>query len=221
MGAVLAWALVLPGCDEPNKGAAETEAATGEAKPPVEIVVRSVSVQRTVDGKDKEQSWSAIEGKVFVVVTTDVAHNRCEEGDKIDSKEAALEVSGDDKPESVGGGAKSDELCVLCQATDAVACSGGFARMRPFTFVFQVDEKADVANAKLRYRGAEAELSKAKIADRRGNAELEAQIEAKKAQLAKMKKELENTGNKASGEILISEMKALEAEIASLEAKLQ
>lgn len=217
---VLAWVLWLPGCEEPKKDADET-VAPAEGKPPVEVVVRSVSVQRTVEGKDKDQSWSALEGKVFVVVTTDVAHNSCDEGDKIDSKEAALKVDGDDKPESVGGGAKAEELCVLCQATDAVSCSGGFARMRPFTFVFQVDEKADVANAKISYRGAEAELGKAKITDRRGNAELEAQIEAKKQQLVKMKKELENTGNKASGEILISEMKALEREIATLEEKLQ
>ena len=55
--------------------------------------------------------------------------------------------------------------------------------------------------------------------DRRGNAELDKKIQDKADQLAKMRKQLENTGNKANGEILIGEMNEVKAEIEKLKAQ--
>jgi hypothetical protein len=76
-----------------------------------------------------------------------------------------------------------------------------------------------VDKTQLRYKERDAALAGVKVTDKRGNADLDKEIAAKKAQLDEMRKKLENTSNMASGQIIESEMAQLKAEIAALEAK--
>jgi phosphoribosylanthranilate isomerase len=210
------------GCDSPKEGGGSEAAPSAASKPAVSLVVRSVALQKTISppGKsDEDDSFSALDGKVYALVTADVALNSCADGEKVDSKLASIELAGGAKGEVVGGGLKPENVCVLCQATSEDACSGGSTQLAPFTFVFQVPEDADMSKAQMAYKDAKAPLSDGKLTDRRGNDELEEKIKAKKEQLAQMKKTLENTGTKARGELLIGEMEVLEKEIKDLEAK--
>jgi len=192
----------------------------------VQVVVRKVSIQKTITGKppargEDPETYTALDGKVYAVVTAEIAHNDCKDGEQIDSKQASLTLDGKPGGEVQGGGETPEELCVLCQAKTSAGCSGGRAKLKPFTFVFAVDEKADVNKAVLQYEGADAELSVAEITDRRGNEEIEAQIADKREQIAAMKKKLENTGNVARGKIIEGEIEAIEKEIADLKAKMK
>ncbi|MEQ9322762.1 MAG: hypothetical protein RIF41_26590 [Polyangiaceae bacterium] len=219
--------LTFAACDDPKKedpSAGPTTSAA--AKPAVQVVVRTVAIQKTVAGKppargEDPETYTALEGKVYAVVSAEIAHNDCKDGEEIDSKQASLEIDGKPAGEVQGGGETPEELCILCQAKAPSGCSGGRAKLKPFTFVFAVDEKADVKTAILKYKGADAKLEVAEVTDRRGNEEIEAQIAEKREQIAAMKKKLETTGNVARGKIIEGEIGAIEKEIADLEAKMK
>ena len=91
--------------------------------------------------------------------------------------------------------------------------------MRPYTFVFSVPEDADVTKAKLRYGGGESALSDAKIADRRGNDEINQKIREKEQQIAQLQKKLENTGSVPAGKLILQEMDEIKREIEVLKGK--
>jgi hypothetical protein len=221
----LCLALSIAACDSPKESAAGGAAsATATARPAVQLVVRTVSLQKTVTaapepGVDEAETFTALAGKVYAVVSADIAHNDCKDGDTVDSKLASLIVDGKPAGEVQGGGEDATRLCVLCQAKAPSGCSGGRAKLRPFTFVFAVDEKADMKKAMLRYKGADAKLEVAEITDRRGNEELDGKIAEKREQIAAMKKKLENTGNVSRGHIIEGEIQSIENEIKELEAK--
>ncbi|MCA9624880.1 MAG: hypothetical protein KC731_37910 [Myxococcales bacterium] len=209
-------------CDSPKESATETPSAAATSRPAIELVARKVSIDQTLKtepqgGGDEMEEHPALEGKVWVVVTADIAHNDCQEGEEIDSKLASLVLDGKPAGEVQGGGESPEKICVLCQAKVKAGCSGGRANLRPFTFVFAVDAKADVKNATLQYKGREAKLSVAEINDRRGNDEINAKIAEKKAQVAEMKKKLEGTGNVSKGHIIEGEIAEIEREIKELE----
>lgn len=220
--------LAFAACDDPKKedAAGGPEPSAAEAKPSVQVVVRKVAIQKTITGKppargEDPETYTALEGKVYAVVTAEIAHNDCKDGEEIDSKQASLELDGKPAGEVQGGGETPEDLCILCQAKAPSGCSGGRAKLKPFTFVFAVDDKADVKTAVLKYKGADAKLEVAEITDRRGNEEIEAQVAEKREQIAAMKKKLENTGNVARGKIIEGEIAAIEKEIADLEAKMK
>ncbi|MBW2457888.1 MAG: hypothetical protein JRI68_25505 [Deltaproteobacteria bacterium] len=218
--------LLLPAlmaCDSSNKDG-DPSSPTAAAKPAVVIVARDVTVEKTIQGHApgggvEEESWSAVDGEVYVVVTADLVHNQCAEGDKIEAKNATLLVPDKGEIKISGGGATLRDLCVMCQPSDALDCSGGSAEMRPYTFVFSVPEKTDVAKAKVRYGGGESPLSDAKIADRRGNDKINKQIRHKEIQIAGMQKKLENTGSVAGGKLILQEMDEIRREIEVLKNK--
>lgn len=217
--------LLLPtlmACDASNKDGDPTS-PTAAAKPAVVIVTRDVTVEKTVTGHApgggvEEESWSAVDGEVYVVVTADLVHNQCAKGDKLEAKNATLLV---DKTEITvaGGGVNLRDLCVMCEPSDALDCSGGSAEMRPYTFVFSVPEKTDVAKAKVRYGGGESPLSDAKITDRRGNDEINKKIRHKEIQIAGLQKKLENTGSVSAGKLILQEMDEIRREIEVLKNK--
>lgn len=199
-----------------------TDAPAASARPPVEIVARTVNIRknmttRPVDGQGEDDKWTAVDGKVYAVVTVDIAHNACKAGDKIETSKALLKTpEGEVKP--VGGGPKDDKLCVQCQPTEALDCNTA-GRLRPYTFIFEVAEKGDVKKATLHYAGREAPLGVARMSDSRANEELSKEIEAKQEELSKLKKELENTSNIANGKVIQSEMERIQKEIEALEKK--
>ena len=210
-------------CDSKKEGG-DTTASAASDRPAVEVVVRKVALQKTITkrakaGGDDEESWDALDAQVYAIVTADVAHNACKDGDKIDIRKASIVLPGGKTSAAVGGGVSPEEVCVLCQASEPAGCSGGRAPLRAYTFVFSVPEKADVSKLSMRYEGREAALSGGEITDKRANDELDKQIKEKEEKLEAMKKELENTGNKADGEILLGEMAALKKEIDGLKAK--
>ncbi len=215
---------LLAACDEPKGTGGEASASAAAAKPAIQVVVRRVSVQKKITGPPpvrgaEPETWTAFEGKIYAVVTADLVHNSCKEGDKLDAGKASLKLPDGGKAELKGGGANKDSLCVLCQPSEKLACSGGQAGMRPFTFIFSVPEKADVSKATLSYSGVESALSDGELTDRRGNDDLDREIEAKKQQLAVLKKKLENTSNTANGKIILGEMDVLKKKIEALEKK--
>jgi len=219
---VLCSLLSLPfGCDSPKTQEGGTTAASA-SKPAVQVVVRAVELATTISrhaaaGGGEDESWSALEGKAYAVVTADLVHNQCAAGDKITTERASLVLAGGAKAETTGGGVSPDKLCVLCAASDAVDCRGGVAAMRPFTFVFSVPASADLSKAKLHYGDQQAPLSDAKIVDKRGNEKLDRQIQAKQDEIKALKKKLENTGSQSAGKIILSEIDAKKGEIAALE----
>jgi len=219
----LAVVSTLLACDPPTEGGGGTSTPTS-TRPPIELVVRAVELQMTVTrrgsaGGGEDESWTALEGKMYAVVTAEVAHNRCEDGEKIDTKEASLLLPGNEKAEVVGGGATLEKLCVLCQATEPLNCSDGQAPLRPFTFVFSVAKSVDVSKGQLRYRGKDAELSVVAISDKRGNDALDVQIKEKEQAVAMLRKKLENTGSISEGKIIIGEMDELKRQIDELKKK--
>jgi hypothetical protein len=215
--------LSMLACDSKKEGG-DTTASAATDRPAVEVVVRKVALQKTITkrakaGGDDEESWDALDEQVYAIVTTEIAHNGCKDGDKIDIRKASIVLPGGKSSAAVGGGTSPEEVCVLCQASEPAGCSGGRAPLKSYTFVFSVPEKADASKLSMKYDGREAALSGGEITDKRGNDELDKQIKEKEEKLAAMKKELENTGSKTSGEILISEMEALKKEIDALKAK--
>jgi hypothetical protein len=218
--------LSLAACDSEKEGGGAAPTAEATARPSVQIVVRKVSIQKTVTGEppargEDPETYTALDGKVYAVVTADIAHRDCKAGEQIDSKLASLTIDGKPGGEVQGGGETPEKLCILCQAKVDAGCSGGAAKLKPFTFVFSVDEKAAVDEAVLQYKGQEAKLGVAEITDRRGNEKIEAEIAQKREQIAAMKKKLENTGNVARGKIIEGEIAAIEKEIEDLEAKMK
>lgn len=214
---------MLPACDSAKQGGEAMPSAP--ARPAVELVVRNVALQETIKrqapagGAEEDESWDALDGKIYAIVTADIGLNDCADGDKLDSRKASLLLAGGQPAVAEGGGADPEKLCVLCQAVESAGCRGGQAPLRRFTFVFSVPASSDVSKAQLRYQDRDVPLSVAPITDKRGNDEIDQQIEAKQAKLDEMKKQLENTGNKADGAILIGEMEALKKEIETLKKK--
>jgi len=212
---------ILLACNSPKGG---SETAPGAAtKPGIDLVVRSVAIQKTIKkgavAGEEDERWDALDGKVYAIVTADIGLNSCTDGDKIDSRKASLLLDGGQPAATEGGGPNPEKLCVLCQPSESAGCRGGQAPLHRFTFVFSVPEKSDIGKAQLRYQDRDAPLSVADITDKRGNDELDKQIEEKEAKLKAMKKRLENTGSKADGEILIGEMDALKKESDTLKKK--
>ncbi len=223
---LLAAALALPllvACDEGEQPTAAGP-AVGSSRPAIDLVVRTVGIKknmstRPVDGKGEDDAWTAIDGKVYALVKVDMAHNACKEGDQLETSKALLKTpEGEVKP--IGGGARDDQLCMQCQPSEKLDCAAA-ARLSPYTFIFEVDEKSDIAKAELHYGEQKAPLSVAKVTDSRGNDALNQEIEAKKAELDKLKKELENTSNIANGKVIQSEMERIRKEIEALEKKQQ
>ena len=206
------------GCDETSKESSDVPGASS-ARPAIDLVVRTVELKknmstRPVDGKGADDEWTAIDGKIYAIVTADMAHNACKAGDKIETSKASLTMGGA-KIAPVGGGPNLDKLCVQCQPTEALDCNNA-SRLRPYTFIFEVDEKGDVSKATLAYHDKEAALGVAKLTDSRANDEVTAEIDVKKAELAQLKK---NTSNMANGQVIQSEMERIRKEIAALESK--
>jgi hypothetical protein len=213
----------LMACDPPDKGG-DTTGAGPAAKPATQVVVRSVTIEKTIKGRAPSggvelESWSAMDGHVYTVVTADLVHNKCAPGDKIDTKNASLIVPGADQIAIAGGGATARDVCVMCQPSEPLNCSGGSAEMRPYTFVFSVSKDADVTKAKLRYQGQEAPLADAKLTDRRGNDKIDKQIQAKEQQIARLQKKLEGTGSVPAGKLILGEMAEIKQEIETLKSK--
>jgi len=220
---LLAPAMALLACDSDNKGG-DTTVPTAAAKPAVVVVAREVTVEKTIKGHAPgggvaEESWSATEGQVYAVVTADLVHNRCSPGDKIEAKNATLLVPGTDEVKVAGGGATLRDLCVMCQPSAPLDCSGGSAEMKPYTFVFSIPEKAEVAKIKLRYAGGESPLSDAKIADRRANDEVNQKIREKEKEIARLQKKLENTGSVSAGKLILQEIDEIKRDIEVLKSK--
>lgn len=211
---------LVTACDETAASGPDTPAAS--ARPPVEIVVRTVNIKknmttRPVGGQGDDEKWTAIDGKVYAIVTVDIAHNNCKAGDKIETSKASLKApEGEVKP--VGGGSKDDKLCVQCQPTEELDCNTA-GRLRPYTFIFEVDEKGDVKKANLHYAGRDAPLAVARVTDSRANEAVAKEIEAKQEELSQLKKKLENTSNIANGKVIQSEMDRINKEIQALEKK--
>jgi hypothetical protein len=217
----LAAITALAGCPESTKEGADLPTA-GSARPAVELVVRTVNIKknmttRAADGKGDDDEWTAVDGKVYAIVTFDIAHNDCKAGEKIETSKAVL-VAGGDKIQPVGGGPNLDKLCVQCQPSEALDCDTA-SRLRPYTIIFEVDEKADVSKTKLTYRDREVPLDVAKLSDSRANDAVGDEIEAKKAELTQLRKKLENTSNLANGKVIQSEMDRIRKEILVLEKK--
>ena len=216
--------LIVPllGCDSPKDSGGSTPASAAAAKPSVEVVARSVGLLATITGNapgaGEKETWEALEGQMYAVVTAEIARNDCADGDKLSSAHASIIV--DKKTiKATGGGELADKLCVLCQAEEEKGCSGGAGPLKPFTFVFSIPKDADITKAKLRYKDSDAELSSAKLTDKRGNDEVNAEIKAKRAQIEKLKKKLENTGSIPKGKIILGEIEQIEKEIETLEGK--
>ncbi len=218
--------LLLPAvvaCDPPKKDG-DPASPTATAKPAVVVVAREVTAEKTIKGHAPgggvdEESWSAVDGEIYVVVTADLVHNQCAKGDKIEAKNATLLIPDKGEMKVTGGGVTLRDLCVMCQPSAPLDCSGGSAEMRPYTFVFSVPDKTVVANAKLRYSGGESPLSDAKITDRRGNDEINKKIRHKEIQIAGLQKKLENTGSVSGGKLIIQEMDEIRREIEVLKNK--
>ena len=219
LAASLLVASLVSGCEESSQEQA-SPAASAKSGPDINLVVRTVELKknmktRPVEGTGDDESWTAVDGKIYAIVTADLAHNACKAGDKIETSKAALTTpEGEIKP--VGGGSTLDKLCVQCQPTEDLDCNNA-SRLRPYTFLFEVGENSDVKKAKLTYRGQESALSSAKIKDSRGNDEISQKIAQKQAQIDQLKKKLENTSNVANGKVIQSEMAALQKEIDTLE----
>jgi hypothetical protein len=217
-------ALLALACDSPPS-TATAGTSTSSTRPPVQLVARTVEVQKTITGRspgggrDDEESWTADEGRKYVLVTVDLLHNQCAEGDRIAPKEASLVLAGTETAEVAGGGATRETVCVLCEPNVPVDCRGGQAPMRPYTFVFAVAESTDLTKAKLRYRGQDAELAVATITDKRGNEEIDRQIMEKKDEIARLKKELERTGSKSAGEVILQDIAERNRAIEELQKK--
>ncbi len=209
----------LLACDSSSKDGDGSKGASSSA-PAIQLVVRTATVQKSLTGRSpessQEESWTAFDGKVYVVVTADLVHNQCKKGDKLEADQGVLLISDKVKAEAVGGGDKLASVCVLCEPSVVLDCGGGQAPMRPYTFVFEVAEKADVSKAKLRYRGHEAELAKGTIRDKRGNEKLNAEIKTKRAKVTALRKKLLNTADD-SGKLIQEEIKQLEKDIKKLE----
>ncbi len=213
----------LTACDSAKDGG-DTTAPGPAAKPAIQVVARTVAIEKTIKGHSpgggtEVESWSASDGQVYVVVTADLVHNKCAKGDKIETKNASLLIPGADQIAIAGGGATKRDVCVMCQPSEPLDCSGGSAEMRPFTFVFSVPKDADVPKAKLRYGGQESPLSDAKITDRRGNDKIDKQIQAKEQQIARLQKKLEGTGSVPAGKLILGEMAEIKQEIETLKSK--
>ncbi len=218
---VLIGSCLVAGCDESDKGGAAT-AALASARPAIDLVVRTVEIRKSmttppVGGQGDDDEWTAVDGKVYAIVTVDLAHNDCQKGDKIETSKAVLSAP-EGKIQPVGGGPKLDKLCVQCQPSEALDCNTA-SRLRPFTFIFEVGENTDVEKTTLGYRDRTAPLSVAKHSDMRANDAIGEEIAAKKAELTKLRKSLENTSNLANGRVLQSEMDRVRKEIAALEKK--
>jgi hypothetical protein len=217
---ILPFALsALTGCDTPSETGASTTSAAA-ARPAIEVVARQVSLVATLTGNapgaSEKETWEALDGQMWVVVTAEVARNECADGDKISSAHASLIV--DKKTiKATGGGETEGKLCVLCQAEEPKGCSGGSSGLKPFSFVFSVPKDADTSKAVLRYKDRDAALSGAKVIDKRGNDEVNAEIKGKHAQIEKLKKTLENTGSIPKGKIILGEIEQIEKEIEALE----
>jgi hypothetical protein len=221
-GLMFSAILVLSACDSPKEGATGAPAEAGSARPPVEIVARAIEVKKTLStppaakGGEAEE-WTATEGKAYAIITAELAHNKCADGDTIDTSLASLVLEGGTE-KALGGGHKPETLCVQCAPKEKLDCATA-AKLQPYTFLFEVPEKANLDKAQLHYKDRDAALAGIKIVDKRGNDDISKEIAAKKAQLDEMRKKLENTSNMASGQIIESEMAQLKAEIAALEAK--
>lgn len=212
--------LALASCDPPAEGGGGTTASA--AAHPVDVVVRSVDLQQTiktppVEKGGEEEEWTADEDKMYALVITEVAHNQCASGDKLDAGQATLALDGATL-KAAGGGAKKEALCLQCEAKETLDCNTA-TRLQPFIFIFEVGAKVDITKATLTYRGREAAMTTAKVVDKRGNDPLDQEIAAKKARLTEMRKRLENTSNTSDGKVMLSEMDALQKEIDALEAK--
>jgi hypothetical protein len=212
----------LAGCDSPKESSAGGATSTAAAKPSVEIVARSIGLLATLTGTApgaaERETWEAFEGQMYAVVTAQVVRNDCVDGDKLNSAHGAIVI--DKKTiKATGGGESEDKLCVLCEAKEEKGCSGGVGPLKSFTFVFSVPKDADVSKAQLRYKDAEASLSSAKVTDKRGNDEVNAEIKAKREQIEKLKKKLENTGSVPKGKIILGEIDQIEKEIENLQNK--
>jgi hypothetical protein len=215
--------LVFCACDSAKEGTEGTAAPAASARPPVEIVVRAVELQKSmttppVEKGGEAEEWTAGEGKTYAIITAELAHNACKDGDTLDTALASLVLPGGATEKALGGGAKPEALCVQCAPKEKLDCATA-GRLRPFTFLFEIPEATEVDKTQLRYKERDAALAGVKVTDKRGNADLDKEIAAKKAQLDEMRKKLENTSNMASGQIIESEMAQLKAEIAALEAK--
>jgi hypothetical protein len=213
---------VLLSCDSKKDDAAPAPSAG--SKPPIEVVARTVALQKTISrrapsGGGEDESWDALDGQVYALVTTDIAHNACSEGDKIDIRKASLLLADGKPAAAVGGGLEPDEVCVLCQPSAPVSCSGGQSPLERFIFVFSVPQDADVKKIQLRYQDRDAALADAEIVDKRGNEEIDVKIAAKQEEIDKLRKELENTGNKSRGELILGQIEELQREIDVLKKK--
>ena len=214
-------AVLATACDETKTQDTDLPTA-GSSQPAVNLVVRTVEIKKSmttpsvVQGGDDDE-WTAVDGKVYAIVTVDMAHNACKAGDKIETSKAAL-VADSGKIQPVGGGSKAEKLCVQCQPTEALDCNSA-SRLRPFVFIFEVDEGSDVTKTKLTYHEQEAPLSVAKLTDSRANDEVALDIEEKKAELTQLRKQLENTSNMARGAVLQGEMERIQKELDVLEKK--
>jgi hypothetical protein len=210
-------------CDSP-KGGGDDAPSAAAAKSPVEVVVRKVTLQKTVRrpaaGGEEGESWTALDGQVYAVVTTDILHNQCAEGDEVSMRQASLLLDG--KPvEAAGGGGDLSTLCLLCEAKKSAECSGGTAPMRPFVFIFSVPKDADVSKAVLRYREKDAPLSVAEVSDLRADEKTEAKVKELREKIVVLRKKLENTSSIPAGKLIEDEIHELEAQIKKLEGGLE
>jgi hypothetical protein len=221
---ILSLSFILPllACDSPKESGGGSPTSAVAAKPSVEVVARSVGLLATLTGHapgaGEKETWEALEGQMYAVVKAEIARNDCADGDKLSSAHAAL-IVGPQTIKATGGGEHEDKLCVLCQAEEQKGCRGGAGPLKPFTFVFSVPKDTDITKAKLRYKERDAELSSAKLTDKRGNDEVNAEIKGKRAQIEKLKKKLENTGSIPKGKIILGEIEQIEKEIEALEGK--
>ena len=217
--ALLLLAVTPVACDTPKQGGDGAPSASA-AQSAVDVVVRKVSLQKTVarraSGGDEGESWTAFDGQVYAVVFTDIVHNQCAEGDEVSMKQASLLLDG--KPiETSGGGVDLQSVCLLCEAKKSAECSGGQSPMRPFVFVFSVPKEADVTKATLRYRGKDAPLSVAEISDLRGDEKTEEKVKELRERVVTLRKKLENTHSIPAGKLIEDEIAEVEADIKKLE----
>jgi len=200
---------------EPTDKADPTTSPSATAKPAVQVVARNIELHNELPrhGGGEDDVYTPTQGHIFAVVTAAVAHSECADGDKLDIKHAQL-VLADKKVEAIGGSVRMETVCVHCDASEPARCG----KPQTFIFVFEVPESAEVAKGSMSYRNESASFSKVTVDDKRVGPD-DPELAAKKAELKRLKKKLENVTSKSAGRLLLAQIEELKVEIAALENK--
>lgn len=214
---------LLVACDSSTDGVDTASAAPADL-PPLTVTLREVRLhgivthQPPAGSSNEVESWAPEEGEMFVIVKAELGHNKCTDGEHLEGKDASLTIDGK-KIEHVGGGPTERLLCVGCLVNDKISCENDRGSSSPYYFIFGVADGADVSKGTFKYRDKEVPLSGAKIDDLREQDTVDIKIKARRDEIKKLKKKLENMPSESAGRLVLADIEEIKATIRELEKK--